>query len=181
MILTTSDPHIILKHKAQIADLLVDFRPNCNAWANREEAIEEVEESLKDDKKRVSIIALDNDEVLGWIAGLEFYGMVIEIHPLVVKYSKQKLGIGRILLSLFEKRAKELGFVSVFAGSDDCDCSTSLGGIELYPNAVEKLTTIKNIKNHPFEFYIKCGYELVGVLPDANGKGKPDIYLAKTI
>lgn len=29
------------------------------------------------------------------------------------------------------------------------------------------------------EFYQKMGFAIVGVMPDANGIGKPDIYIAK--
>ena len=180
MIATIDDRTLILKRKEQIADLLVDSWPNSNAWQGRQEAIEEVEDSLKQDKPRASIVAVDGDELIGWIAGAEFYAKVFEIHPLVVKHARQKSGVGRMLLRAFERKAKELGFSSVFAGSDDTDCSTSLGGVELYPNALEKLAKIRNRKGHPYEFYVRCGYELVGVLPDANGKGKPDIYLAKS-
>jgi aminoglycoside 6'-N-acetyltransferase I len=181
LIRITSDPIEILKHREQIAGLLLDFRPSCNAWANKAEAIEEVETSLLKDKIRISILALEDDETAGWIAGFELYGKVVEIHPLVVKFTKQKSGIGRLLLAAFEKQAKELGFLSVFLGSDDTDCSTSLGGGELYPHALDKVKTIKNLKSHPYEFYLKCGYEITGILPDANGKGKPDIFMAKTI
>jgi len=28
---------------------------------------------------------------------------------------------------------------------------------------------------------MRCGYRLVGVMPDANGYGKPDLYLAKRL
>ncbi len=31
------------------------------------------------------------------------------------------------------------------------------------------------------EFYQKVGYTVVGVVPDANGLGKPDILMAKRI
>ena len=66
-------------------------------------------------------------------------------------------------------------------GSDDTNNSTSLGGVDLYPNVLERATTIKNLHGHPFEFYQKQGYVIVGVLPDANGLGKPDITMAKRV
>lgn len=38
---------------------------------------------------------------------------------------------------------------------------------------------IKNLRQHPDEFAQICGFVIVGVMPDANGLGKPDIYMAK--
>lgn len=31
----------------------------------------------------------------------------------------------------------------------------------------EKMQNVKNLKRHPFEFYQKIGYRIVGVIPDA--------------
>ena len=45
----------------------------------------------------------------------------------------------------------------------------------------EKIRDIRNLKGHPYAFYQKLGYTIVGVMPDANGRGKPDIYLAKRV
>jgi aminoglycoside 6'-N-acetyltransferase I len=37
------------------------------------------------------------------------------------------------------------------------------------------------VSGHPFGFYRRLGFVLVGVLPDANGPGRPDIFLAKRL
>ena len=69
----------------------------------------------------------------------------------------------------------------MWLGSDDEDALTSLGGVDLYPNPLDHLAQIKNLHGHPYEFYQKLGFVIVGVMPDANGFGKPDIYMAKRV
>ena len=66
-------------------------------------------------------------------------------------------------------------------GTDDEDNMTTLSGVNLYPNIFEHIGKIKNLRGHPYEFYQKCGFVIVGVVPDANGLGKPDIYMAKPV
>lgn len=56
---------------------------------------------------------------------------------------------------------------------------TTLGAVDLYPNVWEHIAGVRNLRRHPFEFYQKCGFVIVGVVPDANGLGKPDILMAK--
>jgi hypothetical protein len=34
---------------------------------------------------------------------------------------------------------------------------------------------------HPFLFYRKLGYVVTGVMPDANGRGRPDIFMSKRL
>jgi hypothetical protein len=59
---------------------------------------------------------------------------------------------------------------------------TTLGGADLWSGGLlEALQNIRNLKNHPYTFYEKLGYVITGVLPDANGAGKPDIFMGKRL
>lgn len=166
----------------QVAECLIDGFTTFGVqpWENINEAIEEVIESLA--KDRISRAAIDEQEnVLGWIGGIHSYAFVWELHPLVVRADLQGQGIGTALVKDLENQVKKRGGLTIQLGTDDEANQTSLGGIELYPNVFEKIATIKNLKRHPFEFYQKLGYEITGIVPDANGFGKPDILMCKRV
>ncbi|WP_282940252.1 GNAT family N-acetyltransferase [Paenibacillus sp. RC67] len=151
------------------------------AWNDMEEALLEVEESLQED--RISRIAVVEDgTVVGWIAGQSNYrGKAWELHPLVVEESYRGKGIGKALVDDFEAVVRARGGITIYLGSDDETNSTSLYGEDLYPNVLDKVMNMTNRNRHPFGFYKKLGFEVVGVLPDANGFGKPDIFMAKRV
>jgi aminoglycoside 6'-N-acetyltransferase I len=167
----------------QVAELLVEgFATNWPyAWPDIESALEEVRESFGTD--RISRIAVDEDgTVLGWIGGISQYrGHVWELHPLVVRVNQQGKGIGRSLVADLEDRVKERGGLTITLGTDDENNQTSLSGIDLFPNVWKYVARIRNLKQHPYEFYQKQGFVIIGVMPDANGLGKPDILMAKSV
>lgn len=168
---------------AQAAALLLKgFREhNPDGWPDMAAALQEVQESLQPD--RISRIAVTEDrKVVGWIGGIGKYkGHVWELHPLVVDPDYQRRGIGRALVKDLEERTAERGGTTIWLGADDEDNMTSIGGIDLYPDVLGHLAQIRNLKGHPYEFYQKLGFVIVGALPDANGPGKPDIFLAKRV
>ena len=167
----------------QVAALLIEgFKAHSpHAWSHMEVALDEVRESFGQD--RISRIAVDQSgEIVGWIGGLSLYdGNVWEIHPLVVKPSRQGSGIGRQLVCDFETLVRKRGGLTIWVGTDDEDDMTTLAGVDLYPNVLEHLAQIKNLRRHPYEFYQKLGFVIAGVMPDANGRGNPDIFLAKRV
>ena len=167
----------------QVAALLVEgFAANWpEAWPDLESAVEEVRESFE--AGRISRVAQDADgNVLGWIGGISQYrGHVWELHPLVVRVSHQGKGIGRRLVADLEERVKERGGLTMTLGTDDENQQTSLAGTNLFPHVWEHLAHLRNLSRHPYEFYQKLGYVIVGVIPDANGLGKPDILMAKSL
>ena len=167
----------------QVARLLIEgFKAHSpNAWSHMPAALGEVRESFGED--RISRIAVDNSgEIIGWIGGQNHYdGNVWEIHPLVVKPNRQGSGIGRQLVRDFEDFVRERGGLTIWVGADDEADMTTLGGVDLYPNVLDHLAQIRNLRRHPYEFYQKLGFVIAGVMPDANGRGKPDIFLAKRV
>ena len=167
----------------QVAAMLVagfkDHWPD--AWPELDDALEEVAAMAQPD--RISRIAVDDaGTVLGWIGGISGYdGNVWELHPLAVQPGLHGKGIGRALVLAFEVQVRQRGGLTVTLGSDDQDNMTSLSGIDLYENLWDKVRNIQNLKGHPYEFYQKMGYVITGVVPDANGLGRPDIFMSKRV
>ena len=114
-------------------------------------------------------------------SSMVYTGHVWELHPLVVRADHERRGIGRALVLDLEQRVRELGIHTMFVGSDDETGLTSLAGVDLYPDVVAHLARLRDLAGHPFGFYQRLGYSVIGVMPDANGFGKPDIYLAKRL
>jgi aminoglycoside 6'-N-acetyltransferase I len=106
---------------------------------------------------------------------------VWELHPLAVQPSLQGQGIGQALVTDFEEQVRQRGGLTIMLGTDDVDHMTSLSDVNLYENTWEKIRDIQNFKRHPYEFYQRLGFVITGVVPDANGRGKPDIYMSKKV
>jgi aminoglycoside 6'-N-acetyltransferase I len=166
----------------QVAQILVEaFADHSPAWTTIEEGIAEVHESFAE--KRISRVALDDDgNATGWISGIEQYdGNVYELHPLAVSPKHQRKGIGAMLVRDLEEQVRQTGAITLWLGSDDETDRTSLGGADVYPNPLEHAQNIQNPGGHPYQFYEKMGFVVVGIMPDANGFGKPDIFMAKRV
>lgn len=166
----------------QMAEMLRDgfSDTGTDAWQTPEECLAEVRGSLEENK--ISRIAVEGEEVLAWTVGAPIYdGEVWELEILVVRRDRKLKGLGRQMLADFEEQVRARKGSVVFLGTDDENCRTSLGGIELYPDPLAHLASIENTGRHPYEFYQRCGYTLTGVVPDANGPGKPDIHMTKRI
>jgi aminoglycoside 6'-N-acetyltransferase I len=167
----------------QAAMMLVEgFRDTgSTAWSYLEDTLSEVRASFQ--PGRISRVAIDEaGNVRGWIGGIEEYsGNVWELHSLVVRQDCRRQGVGRTLVLDFEREVAQRGGHTIRLGTDDENCRTSVGGIDLYPGVLDKVRAIENLREHPFEFYQKVGFEVVGIIPDANGFGKPDILMAKRI
>lgn len=169
------------RQKEQAAQILTDNLPN--GWSTLEDALDEIEERLI--PENTMLLVLENEKVIGWGGLLKptYDGNVFELHPLVVDSHYQKQGIGRKLVLELEDEARKQGGLTIFVGADDDEKEegeTSLSHVDLYEDLPDKLNNFES-GTHQAGFYFKMGYKIIGVMPDANGIGKPDIFLGKKL
>jgi aminoglycoside 6'-N-acetyltransferase I len=162
----------------QVATLLVETFPH---WLpTLEMARQEVADALG--PGRICLVARADDQILGWVGAIPEYSHAWELHPLVVRADVRRRGVGASLVRALEERVREAGALTLYLGTDDDRPipGTSVGGVDLFPDVlshVEGLTVI----DHPAGFYSRMGFQVVGLIPDANGPGKPDILMAKRV
>ena len=162
------------------AQLLVSEFSAPSGWPDPRAARNEVEHILKEGFARAAIVG---DELVGWAGALpEYHGHVWELHPVVVQREHRERGIGRALVAAIEQEARRRGAQTLTLGTDDDAIMTSVGGIDLYPQVLDHLRQLKDLgRRHPFLFYQRLGFAVTGIMPDANGPGKPDIYMSKRL
>ena len=89
-------------------------------------------------------------------------------------------GVGRALVAAFEAEARRRGGLTATLGTDDEFGQTSLAACgSLHGPAASHSGLARPRAAAPFLFYRKLGYVVTGLMPDANGRGRPDIYMSK--
>ena len=85
-------------------------------------------------------------------------------------------------MAAFEREASRRGALTATLGTDDDSGMTSLANVDLYADISAHIAGLRDLgRSHPFLFYRKLGYVVTGVMPDANGRGRPDIYMSKAL
>jgi aminoglycoside 6'-N-acetyltransferase I len=164
------------------ADILVRaFAHAPAAWHTLEDARAQVA-TFFEDEDRTALAALDGKAVVGWVGRIRNYSHAFELHPIAVDPDHQRRGVGRALIGALEALVKSEGALALYLGADDDFGGTSLFGADPYPNLLTSLARIEaRGDRHPLGFYLKLGFRLAGLIPDANGRGQPDILLAKRL
>ena len=146
------------------------------------DAMAEIKELLV--PENTMLAAVEGDEVIGWggILAPEYDGNVFELHPLAVSEAHQGKGIGRAIVKALENAARAQGGLTIWLGADDEseEGETSLADADLYKDLPAKLAEF-DPGTHQAGFYLNMGYKIIGVMPDANGPGRPDIFLGKRL
>tara|TARA_R110002072_G_scaffold89232_3_gene199858 strand:+ start:38361 stop:38930 length:570 start_codon:yes stop_codon:yes gene_type:complete len=133
------------------------------------------------DSGRRSRVLLDDDgQLLGWIGAIED-DYAWEIHPIVVSLTGRRKGYGKLLVNDIINLARAAGAVSIWAGTGDETHSTSFSTIDLYQHAGEAIQAFEAPGDHPVTFWSGIGFSVVGVLPDGEGLGKPEVHFSLRI
>ena len=174
--------------REQMAAVLVAaFSHMPSAWADFGAARAEVTSFLTD-PARAAWVAVDaalSGAVLGWIGAIRHSRYAWELHPLAVHPGHHGRGVGTRLVRALEAAARAAGVLTVWLGTDDDFGGTTLYGADLYPDVLARLTRLAPAPDppyrHPYSFYRRLGYAVVGVLPDVDGVGRHDILMAKRV
>lgn len=158
-------------------DISIMMTEAFNSFYSTDDIIELVNKSF------ISLGYIENKILIGYAGLLEMYSNITcELHPLIIKSGYRNMRVGSKLLKELEREAKLKNVLNIMLGSDDEDYKTNLHQFDFNNTDISYiLNNIKNINNHPYEFYQKNGYKIVGIFPNANGIGKPDIWLWKQL
>ena len=185
--MSTPDPTIVTmgpadkQQIAEVCELLVrSFRALSPTWVPTVEAArEKVIDALR--PGMLSRVLLIGGRVVGWVGARHDYGSVWELHPIVVDQAMQGRGFGRALVNDIESLAGREGALTLLLGTSDEMGRTTLADQDLFLDPITALRNLKATGSHPLGFWLRLGYTVVGVVPDAEGPGKPTIHLAKRV
>ncbi len=152
-------------------------------WDDEAQARAEIEQALR--PERIARVARDGTGVLGFVGAIDQYdGATWELHPLVVAPRARSRGVGAALVADLEAQVYARGGRTVYLGTDDQSGTTTLAATDVYADvgaAIAGLATLPGAPAHPFTFYRRLGYTVVGIIPDANGPDRADILMAKRL
>ncbi|MDF2686894.1 MAG: hypothetical protein K0S55_2077 [Clostridia bacterium] len=163
----------------QAAFILTESLPI--GWPTFNDAMDEIKERLI--PENILFAAVEYDIVIGWGGILPHYnGNVYELHPLAVRKDKRNIHVGSVIVKALEDAARLKGGLTMYLGADDerGDGETSFANVDLFNDLPKRIQGFQ-AGIHQTGFYLKLGYKIIGVIPDANGRGKPDIYIGKRL
>jgi aminoglycoside 6'-N-acetyltransferase I len=165
--------------RRQAAQILSESLPK--GWSTLSEAVQAIDELLR--PGNTMLAAMEGSDVIGWGGIIPQYdGRVFELHPLCVRDDMRRKGYGSAIVRSLENAARAQGGLTLYLAADDENepGETSFSNVDLYFNLPAHMMNFEP-GGHQSAFYLRQGYSVIGVIPDANGPGKPDILFGKRL
>ena len=89
--------------------------------------------------------------------------------------------LSRSVEALDIRLGERAGALTLFAGTSDEVGTTNLFGVDLYADPASAIKNLRATRRNPFEFWQNAGFTVVGLMPDAEGEGKPGIHMARRL
>lgn len=173
-------PEEVARRETLVALLLAGLgESGRRGWEGRDAVRAEL--AAFDGPERVSLVAEAAGEIVGWAGAIREGPGRWQLHGLVVDAPYRGRGVGSRLLEAIEEEAWRRGVLTLWLGSDDDYGGTNIFGVDVYADIPGAIRDLEARKAHPFTFYRKHGYTVVGVIPDATGPGRHDILMAKRL
>lgn len=152
-------------------------------WQDEEETVRAVSEWFG--QRRAHVTAYDDGSLVGYATAAPMDGFDIwRMDWMAVAPEYRGRGLGVAVLRRLEQHAHSEGARTFLTsvGDDGAMASTSLWGKNLFePDVLHHLGQLQELRPYALGFYRHAGYSVVGVLPDANGPGMPEILLARSL
>jgi aminoglycoside 6'-N-acetyltransferase I len=163
---------------AIVYEAFADFSPEyLPTLAAAHEAVMELFEP--DCLSRVALA--EDDQVAGWVGGRHAYGRLWELHPLAVAAAYRRRGCGRLLVQDLAREVAARGGLTLEVSTSDESDRTNIYARDLYADPLAALRELRSTREHPLDFYLRIGFKLVGLMPDAEGLGKHSIHFAMRV
>ena len=163
-----------------LARVLMDaMRAFPESYQSLDEARDEVRNFAREEW--MLCVATIDGELAGWGGLIGHTEFAWELHPLCVDPVHQGAGVGRAIVGELERRAREGGAITMWLGTEDEVGSTSLFGVDLFPDVLSRLAGMTSGGTHAMGFYGRLGYVVTGVIPDASGPGRHDFIMSKRL
>lgn len=163
------------------AIMFAGFRELTPDWLPSVEVAREKAAAFLQPGRFARVVRDEAGEIAGWIGGAPDHGRVWELHPLVVAAHRRGRGYGRLLVAELERHARSEGALTLQLGTSDESDRTSLFGRDLYRDIPGAIRTLRAAADRPLDFYLRLGFRVVDLMPDAEGPGKLTILMAKSL
>lgn len=165
------------------------MEPVSSAWPTFDACLGDLLDATRREDSLLLAAATPDGRLCGLLSAFPAYvGQILRLDLIAVAPDLQRRGVGSALLGSLQIAARARGFHSVLTSYPDEAGRTPLAGRNLYPSPLASLSEFDRTAadsplsaDSPLAFFLRSGFALTGVVPDAHGAGRPELLLARRL